>query len=94
MPTAAGARHVRELAYLGPRRIESVLAMLKVPRIDMVMVNPAVDPAHLGVLKEATKEGRLRYIGVQVGLSHGTPLLESIMRNEPIDFIGDRRSVV
>jgi aryl-alcohol dehydrogenase-like predicted oxidoreductase len=69
-------------------RIESVLAMLNVGRIDMVMVNPAVDPAHLGVLKEAKKEGRLRYIGVQVGLSPGTPLLESIMRNEPIDFIG------
>src|SRR5436190_6807922 len=69
-------------------RIESVLASLKVPRIDMVMVNPAVDPAHLGVLKEAKKEGRVRYIGAQVGLSAGTPLLESIMRNEPIDFIG------
>ena len=69
-------------------RIESVLAMLKVARIDMVMVNPAVDPAHLGVLKEEKKAGRLRYIGVQVGLAPGTPLLESIMRNEPIDFIG------
>ena len=69
-------------------RIESVLTSLKVPRIDMVMVNPAVDPAHLAVLKEEKKAGRLRYIGMQVGLSSGTPLLESIMRNEPIDFIG------
>ena len=69
-------------------RIESVLAMLEVPTIDLIMVNPAVDPAHLGVLEEEKKAGRLRYIGVQVGLSAGTPLLESIMRNEPIDFVG------
>jgi aryl-alcohol dehydrogenase-like predicted oxidoreductase len=69
-------------------RVESVLAMLKTPRIEMVMVNPAVDPAHLEVLKAEKKAGRLRYIGVQVGLSPGTPLLEEIMRKEPIDFVG------
>jgi aryl-alcohol dehydrogenase-like predicted oxidoreductase len=59
-----------------------------VPRIDTVMVNPAVDPAHLAVLKEEKKAGRIRYIGLQVGLSSGTPLLESLMRTEPIDLIG------
>ena len=80
-PPQPGAAALRE-------RIESVLKSLNVPRIDVVMVNPAVDPVHLAVLKEEKKAGRLRYIGVQVGLSAGTPLLESIMRTEPIDLIG------
>ena len=69
-------------------RIESLLASLKVSKIDLVMVNPAIDPEHLAALKAAKKAGRVRYIGAQVGLSPGTPLLEEIMRNEPIDFVG------
>ena len=69
-------------------RIESLLASLKVPRLDLVMVNPAIDPAHVTALKEAKKAGRVRYIGAQVGLAPGSPSLESVMRNEPIDFIG------
>jgi aryl-alcohol dehydrogenase-like predicted oxidoreductase len=69
-------------------RIESLIASLKVPKIDLVMVNPAIDPEHLAALKAAKKAGRVRYIGAQTGLAPGTPLLEEIMRNEPIDFIG------
>ena len=80
-PTQAGAATVSD--YL-----EKVFTSLKVPKLDLVMVNPAIDPAHLEVLKKLKKDGRLRYIGVQVGLSAGTPLLESVMRTEPIDFVG------
>ena len=73
--------------------IETLLASLKVPRIDVVMVNAGGDPTHLGVVQEAKKEGRVRYVGLQ---AIGGPMyaqLESIMRNEPIDFIGVRYAV-
>ena len=80
-PPAPGAATVRN-------HVDSLLARLKVPRIDLVMVNPAVDPEHLAALKELKKEGRVRYIGAQTGLAPGSAVLESVMRNEPIDFIG------
>ena len=69
-------------------RIESLLASLKVAKLDLVMVNPAIDPAHLAALQAAKKQGRVRYIGAQTGLAPGNAVLESVMRNEPIDFIG------
>jgi diketogulonate reductase-like aldo/keto reductase len=62
--------------------VETMLAKLKVPKLDLVMVG-AQDPARLAVLKEEKKAGRVRYIGV----SGSGPQLESVMRNEPIDFI-------
>jgi aryl-alcohol dehydrogenase-like predicted oxidoreductase len=68
--------------------IETLLARLEVPRIDLVMVNPAGDPTHLAVLQEEKKAGRVRYIGVQVISDNLYPQLEAVMRNEPIDFIG------
>jgi aryl-alcohol dehydrogenase-like predicted oxidoreductase len=76
--------------------LEAVLATLKVPRVDLIMVSANSVPTRLGVLKEAKKEGRVRYIGVQMlaapiemdrSGSVWAPL-ETIMRNEPIDFIG------
>jgi aryl-alcohol dehydrogenase-like predicted oxidoreductase len=81
-------------------QIETSLARFKVPRLDLVQVNPAVaDPAHLAVLKELKQEGRVRYIGMQVISDHQYAALEAGMRNEPIDFIGvdysiDNRGVV
>ncbi len=80
-PAAPGAATVREY-------VDSVLARLKVPRLDLVMVNPANDPEYLAALKQLKKEGRVRYIGAQTGLAPGNAALESVMRNEPIDFIG------
>jgi len=59
-----------------------------VPKIDLVMVPLQGDPPHLAVLKEAKKEGRVRYIGVQVIGDPRYARLESVMRCEPIDFIG------
>ncbi len=43
---------------------------------------------HLAALKEEKTAGRVRYIGVQVIADPVYPQLESVMRNEPIDFIG------
>jgi len=69
-------------------QIETLLATLEGPGIDLGMVNATGDPAHLDVLKEAKQEGRVRYIGVQAIADPQYARLESIMRNEPIDFIG------
>jgi aryl-alcohol dehydrogenase-like predicted oxidoreductase len=84
--------------------MEEKLAAFKVPRIDLVMLGSGVDIAtHVTVLQEMKKEGKVRYIGVHhLAFPPGAPMpafgpLESIMRNEPIDFVatdysvGDRR---
>jgi aryl-alcohol dehydrogenase-like predicted oxidoreductase len=80
--------------------MEAKFASFKVPTIDLVMVGTGTDmPTHLGVLKAMKKEGRVRYIGVHhLAFPPGAPMspfgeLESIMRNEPIDFIGTDYSV-
>ena len=76
--------------------LEAVFARLKVPRIDLMMIpasNPwlvTALPTILGVLRQAKQDGRIRYIGVSELPLPDSPYrtLESIMRNEPIDFIG------
>ena len=69
--------------------IDSLLARLKVPRIDLVMLPVVADAATLAALKEEKKAGRVRYIGVQtIVVKSQSAQLETIMRNEPIDFIG------
>jgi aryl-alcohol dehydrogenase-like predicted oxidoreductase len=68
--------------------IDTLLARIKVPRIDLAMLPAAADPTHLAALQEQKKAGRVRYIGVQVIGDNVYPQLESVMRNEPIDFIG------
>jgi diketogulonate reductase-like aldo/keto reductase len=79
-PRAAAAR----------AHIEASLARYKVPKIDLVMVNANIDPAHIEVMKEMKKEGRVRYIGVSAFGDQVYSQLESLMRNESIDFIGTR----
>jgi aryl-alcohol dehydrogenase-like predicted oxidoreductase len=62
---------------------------IKVPKIDLIQVHNLGDvPTQLAVLKELKKEGRVRYIGVTSTMDSQYPELESIMRNEPLDFIG------
>ena len=80
--------------------IESLFALLKVPRIDLIQVLAHADlPTHLAVLREMKKEGRVRYIGVTDllpppnGKSPTGDKLESTMRNEAIDFVGFDYSV-
>jgi aryl-alcohol dehydrogenase-like predicted oxidoreductase len=68
--------------------IDSLIARIKVPKIDLVMLPARDDLTHLAALKEEKKAGRVRYIGVQVIGDNFYPQLEAIMRNEPIDFIG------
>jgi aryl-alcohol dehydrogenase-like predicted oxidoreductase len=79
-------------AQLGPgsvrTHVETLRARLQVPTLDLVMLPPQGDPMHLAALKEEKAAGRVRYIGVQVIGDPAYPQLESVMRNEPIDFIG------
>ena len=85
--------------------LEEKLTAFKVPRIDLVMVGSGGDVAtHVSVLQEMKKEGKVRYIGVHhLAFPPNAPMptfgnLETIMRNEPIDFVatdysvGDRRA--
>jgi aryl-alcohol dehydrogenase-like predicted oxidoreductase len=84
--------------------MEDKFAAFKVSKIDLVMVGSGADMAtHLGALREMKKEGKVRYIGVHhLAFPANMPQppfgnLESIMRNEQIDFVatdysvGDRR---
>jgi aryl-alcohol dehydrogenase-like predicted oxidoreductase len=73
--------------------IDASFARLQVPRIDLIQVHVSADPTHLDLLKDLKKEGRLRYIGVQAGFDQQLPKLESMMRNEPIDFVGVRLAI-
>ena len=82
-------------------KIETSLATLRIPRIDLVQVLAVTDvpPAIFAMLREMKQEGRIRYIGVTDLLPPQTtnhpvaPRLEPIMRNEPIDFVGFDYSV-
>jgi aryl-alcohol dehydrogenase-like predicted oxidoreductase len=79
-------------------KVEALLATFKVPRIDLLQLPVQADPAQFPVLQEMKKEGRIRYVGATVIVKQLYPQLESMMRNEPIDFIGvdysmDNRSV-
>jgi aryl-alcohol dehydrogenase-like predicted oxidoreductase len=79
-------------AQLGPDSVKShvasLLARLKVPKLDLVMLPPQGDPLHLAALQDEKKAGRVRYVGVQVIGDPRYPELEAVMRAEPIDFIG------
>jgi aryl-alcohol dehydrogenase-like predicted oxidoreductase len=83
-------------------QVEASFARLKVPQIDLVMlvaVNTTEIAEPLAVLSKMKKEGRVRYIGVTDLLpprnmnAPVAPTLVSIMRNEPIDFVGLEYSV-
>ncbi|MES2521284.1 MAG: aldo/keto reductase [Gemmatimonadota bacterium] len=78
-------------------QLDAVFTRLKVSKIDLMMIpasNPyfvsTALPTVLSVVREAKKEGRIRYIGVSELPAPNNPYgtLVSIMRNEPLDFIG------
>jgi aryl-alcohol dehydrogenase-like predicted oxidoreductase len=67
--------------------VESLLARFKVSRLDLVQVPPMADPQYWAAMIEAKKEGRIRYLGAAITSFGSIPLFESVMRNQPIDFI-------
>lgn len=70
-------------------QIDASFTKLKKPKIDLIQVHNLGDvPVQLGILKELKKEGRVRYIGVTTTNEGQYEALQTIMRNEPLDFIG------
>jgi diketogulonate reductase-like aldo/keto reductase len=69
-------------------KVEALLKTFKVAKVDLLQLPVQADPAQLPVLKELKKQGHIRYIGVTTIVEQGHAQLESIMRSEPIDFIG------
>ena len=58
-------------------------------KIDLIQVHNVGDPAvQIPLLKEAKAAGRVRYIGITSTSEGEYPTLMSVMRNEPVDFIG------
>ena len=74
-------------------QMERSMAGFKVSKLDLVQMNPMAEPGHLAALKEMKKAGRVRYIGMQVIDDRQYAKLETVMRSEPIDFIGIDYSV-
>jgi aryl-alcohol dehydrogenase-like predicted oxidoreductase len=69
-------------------KVEALLATFKVPKVDLLQLPAQADPTQFPVLQDLKKEGRVRYSGTTVIVKQLYPQLESMMRNEPIDFIG------
>ncbi len=70
-------------------QIEASFAKLKKSKIDLIQVHNIGDvPTQLGILKEMKKAGRVRYIGVTSTNKGQYAELQTVMRNEPLDFIG------
>jgi aryl-alcohol dehydrogenase-like predicted oxidoreductase len=69
-------------------QIEALFARFKVSKLDLVQLASHAHPSMFAALKEAKKDGRVRYIGVTTIVDEKYAEIEAIMRNEPIDFIG------
>jgi aryl-alcohol dehydrogenase-like predicted oxidoreductase len=70
-------------------QIDASFQKFRVPKIDLIQVHNLADvPTQLGILKELKQEGRIRYVGVTTTSDRQYDLLQEVMRNEPLDFIG------
>jgi aryl-alcohol dehydrogenase-like predicted oxidoreductase len=70
-------------------QIERSFGFLKKPKIDLIQVHNLGDiPTQLAILKELKSADRIRYIGVTTTSEGQYGELATIMRNEPLDFIG------
>jgi aryl-alcohol dehydrogenase-like predicted oxidoreductase len=70
-------------------QIEDSFRKLHTDVIDLIQVHNLGDvPTQLGILKELKEEGRVRYVGVTTTSAQRYDDLATVMRNEPLDFIG------
>ncbi|HTV02305.1 MAG TPA: aldo/keto reductase [Luteitalea sp.] len=70
-------------------QIDASFAKLKKPKIDLIQVHNLGDVAtQLGILKEMKKGGKIKYLGVTSTNKSQYAELQTVMRNEPLDFIG------
>lgn len=70
-------------------QLETSLARIRKPVIDLIQVHNLGDiPTQLPILKEFKQQGKIRYLGVTTTFPRQYDELVTIMRNEPLDFIG------
>ncbi|MCL4746576.1 MAG: aldo/keto reductase [Burkholderiaceae bacterium] len=70
-------------------QIETSFSRIRKAKIDLIQVHNVGDPAtQLPILKELKQQGRVRYIGVTTTFDHQYNTLISLMKSEPLDFIG------
>lgn len=70
-------------------QIETSFARIRKSQIDLIQVHNLGDPAtQLPMLFDLKKQGRIRYVGITTTFDNQYDGLISIMRNEPLDFIG------
>jgi len=76
-PVAARSQVERSFERIGKRPL------------DLIQVHDVADvPTQMPIIEEFKDAGRLRYIGVTSTRKYQYPILESAMRDYPIDFIG------
>jgi aryl-alcohol dehydrogenase-like predicted oxidoreductase len=85
---AGGGGRGAPSADVSRAHFESLFAMFRIPKLDLVLGYPDNDPAYWAILKEAKKAGRIRYIGAMIPSFAPVPRVEEIMGKEPIDFVG------
>ena len=69
-------------------QIEASFARARRKTIDLIQVHNLGDvPTQLGILKDLKRQGRIRYLGVTTTFDAQYGELESVMTNEPLDFI-------
>lgn len=69
-------------------QIDASFAKARRKTIDLIQVHNLGDvPTQLGLLKDLKRQGRIRYLGVTTTFDAQYGELESIMNNEPLDFI-------
>ncbi len=72
----------------GPGQIEASRALWGVPRFDLLQVhNLLAWEAHLPLLFEMKRAGRLRHVGITTSEGRRHAEIEQIMRTHPIDFV-------
>jgi aryl-alcohol dehydrogenase-like predicted oxidoreductase len=70
-------------------QVETSLRRLGRDKIDLIQVHNVADMAtQLPILEEYKQAGRVRYIGTTSTFEGQYALLEQLMRDEPLDFIG------
>jgi diketogulonate reductase-like aldo/keto reductase len=72
----------------GKEQIENSMNLLRRKKIDLLQIHNLVDwQTHLKTLREWKDQGRARYIGITHYIEGMHPNMETILKNNPIDFI-------
>jgi diketogulonate reductase-like aldo/keto reductase len=72
----------------GIGQMERSRELWRVPRFDLMMVHNMMDwRTHLKTLQRMKEEGRVRYIGITTSHGRRHEEMESVIRNQPFDFV-------